>query len=215
MKLAEVILETDRKFSNRDAEKLRGYIGNYFRKILPFHNHIDELTFNYDFAYIQYKVINRKLCIVGIDLGAELLIEHISKINEIVINDEKIKVQPMVKLSFPELKVEDENTFYKYRFETLWFALNSENYKKYMSGTLNLNNQLRNNIIEFFKMCKTWADKKIIVQGNFKETFLTQKDIKIKGFYGEFYTNVLLPDNISLGKRKTIGLGRIKRIQED
>lgn len=61
-------------------------------------------------------------------------------------------------------------------------------------------------------MCKVWADKKIIVNGNFKENIFIQKDIKIKGFYGEFLTNVNLPDDISLGKRKSIGLGRIKKI---
>lgn len=210
MKLAEIILQTDRTFSNRDAEKLRGYIGNKFREIIAFHNHIDTLTFNYDFSFIQYKIIDKKPCIMGIDKGADILIENVHKIKEIEINSETIEVNPILKLSFPELKIEDK--FYKYRFETLWFALNSENYKKYQNGDFDLNIQLANNILEFFKMCNIWADKKIIVKGDFKESTFTQKDIKIKGFYGEFLVNVNLPDNISLGKRKSIGLGRIKKI---
>ncbi len=212
MKLAEVMLCTEREFFNRDAEKLRGYIGNEFREIVEFHNHIDKVTFNYDYAFIQYKIINKKPYILGINLGADILLENINRINKIIINNEEIKVEPIITIRFPELKVEDK--FYKYRFETLWFALNSKNYEKYKNNGLDLNIQLRNNILEFFKMCKLWADKEIIVKGKFKESILTQKDIKIKGFYGEFITNVNLPDNISLGKRKSIGLGRIKKMGE-
>lgn len=210
MKLAEVILQTEKEFSNRDAEKLRGYIGNKFKDIIAFHNHIDELTFNYDYAFIQYKIINKKPYILGIDYGADLLIENISKIKKIIINNEEIDVEPIMTLSFPELVIEDK--MFHYKFETLWFALNSKNYEKYKNNKLDLNIQLANNILEIFKMCKTWADKKIIVKGNFNEHILMQKDIKINGFYGDFFTNVNLPDNISLGKRKSIGLGRIRKL---
>lgn len=210
MKLAKVVLETDREFSNRDAEKLRGYIGNEFKNILAFHNHIDEITFNYDFAFIQYKIIDKKPCIIGVNIGADILVENIGRIKKIAINNEEIKVNPIININFPELKI--ENNFYRYKFETLWFALNSENYKKYKSGKFDLNIQLRNNILEFFKMCGIWADKEIIVKGDFKESIFTQKDIRIKGFYGEFFVNVNLPDYISLGKRKSIGLGRIRKI---
>lgn len=82
MKLAKVVLETDREFSNRDAEKLRGYIGNEFKNILAFHNHIDEITFNYDFAFIQYKIIDKKPCIIGINIGADILVENIGRIKK-------------------------------------------------------------------------------------------------------------------------------------
>lgn len=210
MKLVEVILQTEKDFSNRDAEKLRGYIGKKFKEIITFHNHIDEVTFNYDFSFIQYKIINKKPCIMGIDKGADILLENINEITEINIDNEITEVQPLATVYFPKLEIEDK--FYRYKFETFWFALNSENYKKYKEGKLDLNTQLANNILEFFKMCKVWADKKIIVKGDFKEKIIVQKDTKIKGFYGEFFVNVNLPDNISLGKRKSIGLGRIKKI---
>lgn len=210
MKLAEVLLQTEKNFSNRDGEKLRGCIANQFKDITAFHNHIDEVTFNYDYSFIQYKIIKNKPYILGIDSGADILIENIDKIKKIIINNEEINVVPKLTLSFPELKIEDK--LYKYRFETLWFALNSKNYKKYRNKELDLNIQLANNILEIFKMCKIWADKKIMVKGDFKEHILIQKDTKISGFYGEFVTNVNMPDNISLGKRKSVGLGRIRKI---
>ena len=50
MKKVDIILKSDRKFSNSASEGLRGYCGNYFRNIVQFHNHLDELSFNYDFS---------------------------------------------------------------------------------------------------------------------------------------------------------------------
>lgn len=51
------------------------------------------------------------------------------------------------------------------------------------------------------------------IKGEFKEERILKKDTEILVFSGEFETNALLPDNISLGKRKSIGLGRIKRLK--
>lgn len=51
------------------------------------------------------------------------------------------------------------------------------------------------------------------IKGEFKEERILKKDTEILVFSGEFETNALLPDNISLGKRKSIGLGHIKRLK--
>ena len=51
------------------------------------------------------------------------------------------------------------------------------------------------------------------IKGKFKEERILKKDTEILVFSGESETNALLPDNISLGKRKSIGLGRIKRLK--
>lgn len=211
MKIVEIFFKTERKFKNKDAEKLRGFIGNYFRNILEFHNHLDEITFNYHSSIIQYRVVNGELSIWGINKGAELLLENCQEINLIDINGEKIEVTPEIKISFPKIEIKDE-PIYKYRFETLWFALNSDNYRKYLKGDFSLDKQLANNILEFLKLAGIWIDKQLIVKGDFKQETLYQKDTKINCFYGEFYTNINLPNNISLGKRKSIGLGRIKKL---
>lgn len=211
MKIIEIKLKTDEKFKNRTAEKLRGYMGNHFKNIIEFHNHIDEITFNYETPSIQYRVVDGQLNILGINKGADILLDTMGEIETIKLDGKSISVDLEIKVSFPKLEIV-EDTRYKYKFETLWFALNSKNYRKFLAGELDLNSQLRNNIIEFFKLSNIWADKKIEVIGNFKEGKIIQKDTIIKGFYGEFETNVDLPDNISLGKRKSVGFGRIKKI---
>ena len=211
MKKVDVILKTDRKFNNSSAEGLRGYCGNYFKDIVQFHNHLDEVSFNYRSSCIQYRVIDGQLSIMGIDEGADILLEHIEDLKTIKLGEELIEVEPELTITFPKPEVTDK--MYRYKFDTLWFALNDINYKKYIKGEFSLDNQLRNNILEFFKMCKIWVNKKIVAKGEFKEERIIKKDTDILVFSGEFETNALLPDNICLGKRKSIGLGRIKRLK--
>ena len=194
----------------RDAEKLRGYFGRLFQENILFHNHKDDYNFNYDFSFIQYKVKNGEFLIVGIDKGGDILLEKIEDIREIVIEDRKIEITPEINISFPQLRVDDEKK-YRYRFETIWLALNDKNFLRYKVGEFDLNKQLANNILEFFKMCGIRVEKRVEVVGEFQELKLRQKDITILGFVGEFVTNAYLPDDISLGKRKSIGMGRIKR----
>lgn len=213
MKLIKTTLKTEKNFKNSDAEKLRGFFGNYFREDILFHNHKTEFEFNYDYSFIQYKVVNGKLTLLGIDKGADIILNKVQDIKKVRIGEEEIEVSLDINITFPELFI-DENKRYKYKFETIWLALNDKNYLKYREGKLDLNRQLANNILEFFKMCGIWVDKKIEVDGNFQEIHLKQKDINMLGFVGEFITNVSIPDDISLGKRKSIGMGRIKKIGE-
>ena len=85
--------------------------------------------------------------------------------------------------------------------------------KKYQKGEFSLDNQLRNNILEFFKLSGVQATKRIIAVGKLEENKIVEKDTVILGFTGTFKTNVNLPDLIALGKRKSVGFGIIKRIK--
>ena len=214
MKLVEVIFKGRDKFSKSSAKALRGYFGNFFRNIVEFHNHLDQITFNYKSPNIQYRVIDGNLSILGINEGGDILLKSIEeiKLDEIILDgiDNKIK-EKEIKITFPELEIKDER--YDYKFESFWIALNEENYKKYQKGEFSLDNQLRNNILEFFKLSGVQATKRIIAVGEFEEHKIIEKDTVILGFTGTFKTNVNLPDLIALGKRKSVGFGIIKRIK--
>ena len=214
MKLVEVIFKGREKFSKSSAKALRGYFGNYFKNIVEFHNHLDQITFNYKSPNIQYRVINENLSILGINEGGDILLKAIEKIelNKIILDGiDNIIEEKEIKITFPELEIQDKK--YDYKFESFWIALNEENYKKYKKGEFSLDNQLRNNILEFFKLCGVQAQKKIIATGEFEENKIIEKDTVILGFTGTFKTNVNLPDLITLGKRKSVGFGVIKRIK--
>ena len=219
MKLVEVIFKGRDKFSKSSAKALRGYFGNFFRNIIEFHNHLDQITFNYKSPSIQYRVIDGNLSILGINEGGDILLKSIDeiKLDEIKLDEIKLdgidnKIEEKeIKITFPELEIKDER--YDYKFESFWIALNEENYKKYQKGEFSLDNQLRNNILEFFKLSGVQATKRIIAVGEFEENKIIEKDTVILGFTGTFKTNVNLPDLIALGKRKSVGFGIIKRIK--
>ena len=214
MKLVEVIFKGRDKFSKSSSKALRGYFGNFFKNIVEFHNHLDQITFNYKSPNIQYRVIDGNLSILGINEGGDILLKSIEKIkiDEIILDEINNKIKEKeIKITFPELEIQDER--YDYKFESFWIALNEENYKKYQKGEFSLDNQLRNNILEFFKLSGVQATKRIIAAGIFEENKIVEKDTVILGFTGTFKTNVNLPDLIALGKRKSIGFGIIKRIK--
>ena len=214
MKLVEVIFKGREKFAKSSAKALRGFFGNFFSEIVEFHNHLDQITFNYQTPNIQYRVVDGNLSILGINEGGDILLQSIGKVKleQIILEgiDNKI-LEKEIKITFPELEIKDEE--FNYKFESFWIALNEENYKKYRKGEFSFDTQLRNNILEFFKSCGVQAEKRIIVSGNFEEYKIIEKDTTILGFTGTFKTNVNLPELIALGKRKSVGYGLIKRIE--
>ena len=214
MKLVEVIFKGREKFAKSSAKALRGFFGNFFSEIVEFHNHLDQITFNYQTPNIQYRVVDGNLSILGINEGGDILLQSIDKVKleQIILEgiDNKI-LEKEIKITFPELEIKNEE--FNYKFESFWIALNEENYKKYRKGEFYFDTQLRNNILEFFKSCGVQAEKRIIVSGNFEEHKIIEKDTTILGFTGTFKTNVNLPELIALGKRKSVGYGLIKRIE--
>jgi hypothetical protein len=63
------------QLATRDAHKLRGYFGNMFQEYSPLlHNHLESGESAYRYPLVQYKVINRIPTLVGLNEGADLLI---------------------------------------------------------------------------------------------------------------------------------------------
>ena len=71
---------------------------------MQFHNHLDEISFNYDFSYIQYRVIDGQLAIMGIDTGADILLEHIEELKSIKLGDEIVQMSPKITPGLPALQ---------------------------------------------------------------------------------------------------------------
>lgn len=210
MNIAIFRFVTDEKFDNSQGEKLRGYIGNLFKDKVLLHNHVSLYELLYQSPLVQYKIIDGVLCVLGINKGIEVIKENLLSIKEILLDSKKYLVKEIKVEEFEHNLVIGES-LNRYRFETLWIALNSENYARYKEGKYDLNKALTNNLIEFFKMSGIWADKPILVNGIFKANPVTKKDTKLIGFSGEFVCNIDLPEFIGLGKRKSIGFGMIKR----
>ncbi|RDY23796.1 hypothetical protein CHF27_006650 [Romboutsia maritimum] len=208
MKLILIKFDTKEDFKSKEVEKLRGYIGNLYKDEIKFHNHKNTYEFNYQMPKIQYKLINNKLCILGMDEGEQLIKQNLLDLKELNISGKIISgFKTSVEIYEDEFEVKDE--LFSYKFETPWLALNNENYKKYKNGDFSLDKQLQNNLLSNFKDCGIRVDKKIMVKGNFRPIKLVMKDTVLIGFNGEFISNVYIPSYMGVGKRKSIGYGTI------
>lgn len=208
MEITLIKFDTEQNFRSKDIEKLRGYIGNLYKDEKSFHNHQNTYEFVYKMPKIQYKLIDNKLSIYGINEGSDLIKQNLLNLKELNINGEIIK-NFKNKIDIYEEDFEVVEQLYSYEFETPWLALNDVNYKKYKKGEFDLNKQLQNNILSNFKDCKVSIDKRIMVKGNFRPVKLSMKDTQLIGFRGEFICNVKIPKYMGIGKRKSIGYGTV------
>lgn len=206
----EISLET------RDAHKLRGYFGEYFKEQSPLlHNHYEDGTARYKYPLVQYKVINHVPMLLGLNEGGELLTSLFLKINEIILAGVTL---PIYSKNISQLQVETGivDDLVGYKFANYWMALNSENHKEYLhlspdEQKTKLNQVLRNNILSFFKGVGIWIDEKILVKGNFSPRSSNFKANKMIVFEGNFVSNVSLPEYIGIGKSVSRGFGAVKR----
>lgn len=210
IRFPEISLET------RDAHKLRGYFGEYFKEHSPLlHNHYEDGSSRYRYPLVQYKVIDKVPTLLGIKEGAELLSGLFLKINELDIAG---RIYPVYSKNITQQQhqvgIADE--LFNYKFANHWMALNAENYKKYLQADEPGKNQLldqllRNNLLSFFKGVDIWLEGKIMAKGKFVPKTSKFKDQKMLVFSGEFTSNAQLPDLVGIGKSVARGFGTIKQ----
>lgn len=133
MQITQTIIHfPDIRLKTRDAQKLRGYFGNLFKEHSPLlHNHYQDGTTRFAYPLVQYKVIKNVPMLVGLEEGADLLISLFLKIRELDIEGEYYPVSAKnIHQTRCELAVNQQ--LYDYSFETLWMALNQDNFRKYV-----------------------------------------------------------------------------------
>lgn len=194
--------------------EILNYVGNQFT---DFHNH-NKGNFLYRYPLIQFKRINNFYYLVGINNGADIILSILEKKDFVLLSDHfEIKDKPYLKLETKRLSV--VNTLIPYKIYN-WFALNSENYEKYNSiislseKVQLLENILKANILSFAKGIDWTIEKHIqlCIHSIDKVYFNKFKGIDVINFDAIFYTNVILPDLIGLGKSSSKGFGIIKKI---
>lgn len=193
------------------GSKLRGYFANKFENVL-FHNHDENGNFIYQYPLIQYKIINNKPVLLGINAGAEIIVKNFLDIEEIILADKKYR-NPSAKLEIHniDLMVDTKNRFYE--FHSPWLALNQKNFNKYLKVDNKnefLKKKLIGNILSFAKGIDWWIEKTIEISNcHFHEISVNYKNNKMIAFKGDFLINIKLPTNIGLGKSVSKGFGRI------
>lgn len=205
------------KLRQSDGHKLRGYFAAQFGEDSDlFHNHGSGNISIYRYPLIQFKIVGGIPMIIGMDEGAQLLIDRFIKIKEIKIND------TLYHLNHKNMKSEkveigviaDLNT---YRFETPWMALNQSNFAQYQNMTeTQKSNKLKSiligNILSLYKGLKHREPQTILVTHQLNPITTKFKDQSMTAFKGSFTTNAILPDYIGIGKSVARGYGTIVKI---
>ena len=200
------------------AHKLRGYFGNLFKEKSPLlHNHYETGKLRYSYPLVQYKIIDSVPMLLGINEGAELLIELFLKIKELQLEDEKYPIYSKnITNKITEIGV--SNDLIQYKFKTMWMGLNQNNFSKYirlLPGKEKeefLNKILVGNILSFYKGLNFRIDKQLYANVKVEERTSAFKNRKMTVFAGGFLTNAILPDYIGLGKAVSRGFGAVKKI---
>ncbi len=204
----------DTHLSTRDGHKLRGYFGNVFRQHSTLlHNHFEDGTLRHEYPLVQYKVVQHTGTLVGLGEGAELLRDLFLEINEINIEGLLIPVNSK-HIYYREEKFGPCDGLRSYSFNTLWMALNQQNYREYLDMTAaerheKLTRILIGNILVFFRRFGLEVQERILARPEVVERSTMFKDQKMLAFQGGFIANVRLPDLIGLGKSVSRGFGCI------
>ncbi len=201
------------------GRKLRGFFANNFEHIL-FHHHKHDGNYRYAYPLIQYKIIAGQPLVIGLNRGAELLVENFLDIDHLRLgNDEYCEPDSRLEVTKKQVKTTDTMN-YKYQFLTPWLGLNQKNYRRYVSQIQNkgyderqkfLQQILIGNILAFAKGIDWWVEREIKVKCSLEEERVKFKDQSMIGFRGELATNIWLPNYIGLGKSTARGFGALKR----
>ncbi len=214
VKIAKLILELDKKAKYQEAQKLRGFFANTFSSVDLFHNHNEDGSQIYRYPRIQYRFMNNRPVVIGFNEGAEIIIKHYDKFNSIKIGytDYPIMEKRLI-LEEKELKQVDD--YIQYKFATPWYALNQENYGKYRALASNkekdkmLEKILITNILRMSKELGYKIEQPLEVQLFLKSIISEIKDLRVTTFRGQFKTNIIIPDQIGLGKGVSKGFGSV------
>ena len=206
------------QLATRDSHKLRGYFGNLFKEQSPLAaqspGHRASSCIATQWCSIKY--CRACLRLVGLNEGAELLIQLFLKIKSIDINAHSFPVLQK-NIESRQITIGLSEDLHQYHFETLWMALNQQNYADYIKEpeqqqSQHLKSVLVGNILSFYKAMNYRAEGKIMANLQVAAQKETQfKNNAMLAFEAQFVTNALLPSFVGLGKSVARGFGTIRQ----
>jgi hypothetical protein len=212
LKICYAILDFD-SGKNVTPVQLRGFMAHLFANISEFHHHSDD---SYHYPLIQYKRVDGKLSVVGIEQFADIVYNSMANFDHITTERQKI---PLNNIELKNTMYHPQQELTEYKFSSPWIALNEKNYPIYKSlrkdeQKIFLEKILVGNILSMLKGLKIFIDFKIVVKiKNFKTVTTTAHHNKFAGFFCQWESNLILPDYLGLGKSVSKGFGVVTRMK--
>jgi len=201
------------------ADKLRGFFADKFGEYILIHQHLSDNELLYKTPLIQYKFLDGKPFVLGINEGADVLQEIHEDIDYLKIGRSKYQIKEKSIV----LKTDyfgTANNDILYTFLIPWLALNERNYEKYQRiGTWSKKKELLEkiligNIISMSKSLGYTVPEPIKATiGKLKEIQTSLKGTPMLGFLGTFSVNFDIPDYWGIGKSVSRGFGTVIRCQ--
>ncbi len=195
------------------AEQVRGFFGYVMLDDSGFHHHSDRLI--YEYPKVQYKVLDNKIYVIGLEDYAEKIYAAVTKTRKLIIANKEFLIR---NINFETTNFEIRESDAKYKFITPWIALNNKNYFLFRNLHTTeerkqmLNKILAGNILSFLKGLNIFIDFRLIPQVDyFKVIKVVVNKNAFVGVYTKFGINILMPDYIGIGKSVSKGYGTIVR----
>lgn len=205
-------LLTEEALHQSDASSARGYVGTRFSdEILLHHHNGDQLLYTY--PKVQFKVLNGRLTIVGIEEGAEVL-EELQELHEMDLHGKMIPVVGF-DLSSRVIDVGPTADSIRYRFVTPWMALNQKNSPEYLGSSregkrLLLAKIVVGNVLSMCKGLDVVVDRELTACfQDLRESRVSLKGTPMTGLISSFFLNFRIPPLLGLGKAVSRGFGTL------
>lgn len=210
----------DAKISIPEISYLRGNMIRLSGENPLFHNHHAE-NFSYTYPLVQYKRIDGRAALVGINQGAEALVELLGKGAVCSFQlGKRTADMGAATIRSERIPVVCGDTFYTYSIRN-WLPLNKDNYRIYQQteGMIEriamLEKILVGNILSFAKGMDIFLDNPITCKILQLEStgLVSYKEVELMSFFAKFRCNVSLPEYIGLGKSVSINHGVIRKMR--
>ncbi|WP_303247193.1 CRISPR-associated endonuclease Cas6 [uncultured Methanobrevibacter sp.] len=199
-----------------NGNKLRGYIGNEFKEYNLLHNHFDDTKYLFSYPLIQYKIIDGKALILGIDEGVDLIKKIYPDIDNMKLEKDYEIEEKIMREKLYDIKPTTEERSYK--FISPWLGLNKNNYENFKAleswkeKKQLLNKIIVGNILSMSKGLGIVVNKRLYAKSHLDFKMVKYKSIHMTGFEGEFKVHYDIPDYFGIGKGSSHGFGCVKRI---
>lgn len=203
--------------SNENTDWIRGFFAAKFNEYILLHHHFfDKLVYRY--PLVQYKLIDGRPFVIGINEGVDVLKEIFDKYDTITLNNTNYEIiEKSMFIKNQEFGL--TNGIYFYEFITPWIALNQKNYETYLFNESNeiraklLRNVLTGNIISMSKALGYTVPDKIRCDIDLMSRELKFKKRNFISFSGGFMVNFYIPDYLGIGKSVSKGYGTVRKIE--
>ncbi len=199
----------------RDISKVRGFIASKYSEFDELHNHTGN-KFIYRYPLIQYKIIEEKPAIIGINEGIDVLLAIEKTLDILNISNQEITIFEKGYL-YRKYEFGISEEMRHYHFTSPWMCLNQDNYNRYCESsddekTEILKKILIANILSMSKRFNYTVNKQINVLINLKPCNVKYKNQNMLCFLGDFLINFYIPDNMGIGRSVSRGFGTITSV---